>query len=234
VLLLTLVSQPQEIAHQINDSGASAIFVVPALLPGYEQSRAHQKRPLPNSRVVLLCSTADKPAGSPYKSYEELYGERGHVEHFEGTDAHTTAWLCYSSGTTGLPKGVMTTHYNLTSMMESYNTVGLKHVLGRDTILGILPMSHIFGLLCLLLQPLTRGVPVVVMPRFEEVSVLKAIEKYRITFATFVPPIILVLLHSKERAKYDVSSLQRVMCGAAPLSEELARAFTAAFPGCVL
>lgn len=170
-------SQPTEIAHQINDSGSSLIFLAPALLPTFEKARSHIKTKFPNDRVILLCRPQDKPKNSPYKMITEVYSNPMEPEAFDGTDAQSTAWLCYSSGTTGLPKGVMTTHFNLTSQLQA-GKQGLEPLVsGKDVVLGVLPMSHVYGLAYLLMMPLAQGVPVVVLPRFEEEATLSVIQK---------------------------------------------------------
>ena len=78
-------------------------------------------------------------------------------------------------------------------------------------------------------QPLTVGVPVVVLPRWDEVPVLEAIQRHRITWGLVVPPILLALLHSKQVDKYDLSCLRGLQSGAAPLGIELIAAFEARF-----
>lgn len=135
-----------------------------------------------------------------------------------------TAYLCYSSGTTGRAKGVETTHHNMTSQVQAVNLVMEPLKAGRDRVLGILPFSHIYGLTLLIHYPIMTGVPIVVLPRFDEIGVLENIQKHKITFAYVVPPVLLVLLHSANVPKYDISSLRGVMSGAAPLSSDLAHA----------
>lgn len=184
--------------------------------------------------MVLLCQPHEKPAGTPYKAVAEILGEAIEPEHFDGAASQETAWMSYSSGTTGLPKGVMTTHYNFTSQLQAANvTYKLEGGPGGDIVLGFLPMSHIYGLTISLMQPLSFGSPVIVLPRFEETQVLKAIEYYKITHGLLVPPLILRFIHSPNVAKYDLSSLRTIMSGGAPLSPELATAFEKKFPGCV-
>ncbi|TXT14831.1 uncharacterized protein COLE_01024 [Cutaneotrichosporon oleaginosum] len=222
--------QPLEVAHQLNDSNSTFIFIAPALLPAFEKARPHLNAPFPNERIVLLCKPQDKPAGSPYKLITEILGEPAEPEQFNGKDAQEVAWLCYSSGTTGLPKGVMTSHFNLTSQLQA-GVLGIEHLeSGHDAVLGVLPMSHVYGLAYILMMPSTMGVPVVILPRFDEEATLHIIQKYKITYGLIVPPILLVLLHSKLLAKYDISSMRAMVCAAAPLSALQAEAFAAKFP----
>lgn len=179
---------------------------------------------------MLLCAPEAKPIASPHKALAELFGARGKAARFDGKDSRATAWLCYSSGTTGLPKGVMTSHHNLTSQLQAVNVAYERLHSGKDVVLGILPFSHIYGLTVVLLQPTTVGVPVVVLPRFEEISVLNAIQQFKITHGLIVPPVVIVLMHSKNVPKYDLSSLRTLMCGAAPLSGATAEAFRKVMP----
>lgn len=175
--IATNPSQPLEIAHQLNDSNSTIIFIAPALLPAFEKARSHVNTTFPNERIVLLCKPKDKPEGSPFKLISEIFGEPAEPEQFNGRDAQDVAWLGYSSGTTGLPKGVMTTHFNLTSQMQAA-VQGIEHLeSGLDCVLGVLPMSHVYGLAYLLMMPSRQGVPVVILPRFDEEATLHAIQK---------------------------------------------------------
>lgn len=203
------VSAAKEIAYQINNSESKLLFVDPVLLPVYEQAKSALDSKLDDSHVVLLCSADKKPKGTKYRSLDELIATSEPVPFAtaNGDEVHDTAWLCYSSGTTGLPKGVMTTHHNMTSQLQAVNVAYQSLESGKDTVLGILPFSHIYGLTVILLQPLTVGVPVVVLPKFDEIPVLNAIQKFKITHGLIVPPILIVLLHSQNIKKYDLSSL---------------------------
>lgn len=171
-------SAPAELAHQVNNSGSTLAFIDPKLLPQFEEARAHFKFDFPASRVILLCKPESKPEGSPYRCVLESFGQPIEPEHFEGSDAQATAWMSYSSGTTGLPKGVMTTHFNLTSQLQAANvSYTLKGGVDADVVLGFLPMSHIYGVTLSLFQPLSFGAPVVVLPRFDEIEVLEVIQR---------------------------------------------------------
>lgn len=128
----------------------------------------------------------------------------------------------------------MTTHYNLTSQLQAANiSYTLEGGPNGDVVLGFLPMSHIYGVTLSLFQPLTFGSHVIVLPRFEEIQVLEAIQKYRVSHALLVPPLILRFIHSQNVKNYDISSMRSAMSGGAPLSPELATTFENKFPGCI-
>ncbi|EKD01167.1 AMP binding protein [Trichosporon asahii var. asahii CBS 8904] len=218
---------PKELAHQINNSGAQIAFIDEALLDRFNEARPLLEREFPPERVILLSKT---PVAGPHRSVTEITGEPTE-EFFDGERSHATAWLCYSSGTTGLPKGVETTHYNSTSELQALN-VGARQIRsGHDVVLGVLPFSHIYGLGMVFLQTIAQGCPVVILPRFQEIPALEAIQRFRVTHALFVPPIILTLLNSPNVRKYDLSSLETITSGAAPLGGEIADAFGKLLPG---
>ncbi|BEJ15952.1 hypothetical protein CspHIS471_0505570 [Cutaneotrichosporon sp. HIS471] len=218
---------PAELAHQVNDSGASLIFLAPSHLALFDKARPLLKRSFSSDRIVLLSETPT----SPYKTIYDILGPKITTQRFDRADAGATAWLCYSSGTTGLPKGVMTSHLNITSQIQAGN-VGFQRMRPGDAVLAFIPYSHIYGAVIGLLQPISQGAATVVLPRFDEVPVLKAIEKFKITLGLFVPPVFIVLLNSPHVKKYDLSSLKTIMSGAAPLSAELLHAFSALIPQC--
>ncbi|CAK9783862.1 putative AMP binding protein [Cutaneotrichosporon oleaginosum] len=224
---------PKELAHQINDSDAQIIFIAPDLVPKFDETRQYLKRSFPDSRVVLMATKENQPIVKRYKVVTELYGTRGKPERFSGKQAYETTWLCYSSGTTGLPKGVMTTHHNFTSQLQALK-VACQQLTPQDAMLAFVPLSHTYGSTMVLQQPFSMGCPVVLLPKFEEQAALAAIEKYKITHGLIVPPIVIVLLHSELVPKYDLRSLRTLMCAAAPLGDELTKAFESRFPNCVV
>ncbi|CAK9782663.1 acetyl-CoA synthetase-like protein [Cutaneotrichosporon oleaginosum] len=210
---------PHELAHQMNDSGARVAFIAPDLLPTFEEARKELKyKDIP---VVLL---SDMPVRG-HRVLADIYGVASEAVSFDGVRAHETAWLCYSSGTTGLPKGVMTTHHNITTQIQTTMPVFEKLESGRDVILGFLPLNHIYGTIYMLLLPLAYGIPTVLLPRFDELAALRAIQTHRVTLPLFVPPVVLRLLQSSNTAGFDLSSLRVVMSAAAPLQEDLSAAF---------
>ena len=132
------------------------------------------------------------------------------------------AFLVYSSGTTGLPKGVMLSHRNVISdLLMIKSAMGKWYSGGQDKILGVLPFYHIYGLTGLVQQPLHRGIELVVMPAFNLEVFLKAIQEHKITFIYVAPPVIVRLARDKLVEQYDLSSVRMITSGAAPLTKEL-------------
>jgi acyl-CoA synthetase (AMP-forming)/AMP-acid ligase II len=168
-----------ELAHQLNDSGSALIFVAPSHVATLEDAKPRLKRAFGVDNVVLLCKPEEAKAGAtPYSCVHDLMvSNPAGPERLDGADAQSTAFLCYSSGTTGLPKGVMTTHFNLTSQIQGGNVMFTRMHAGKDVVIDFLPLSHIYAIVVALLQPISQGAAVVILPRFDEPSVLAAIER---------------------------------------------------------
>ncbi|RDD38269.1 4-coumarate--CoA ligase 1 [Trichoplax sp. H2] len=131
--------------------------------------------------------------------------------------------LPYSSGTTGIPKGVMLTHYNLIANFAQLIHPDVKVFDSDAPVLALLPFFHIYGLVVILLAGLRVGVHLISYLRFEPEVFLQSIEKYKIKYAPLVPPLYVFLAKTPLVEKYDLSSLQETMCGAAPLDYDLSQ-----------
>jgi 4-coumarate--CoA ligase len=131
-----------------------------------------------------------------------------------------TVVLPYSSGTTGLPKGVMLTHRNLVANIEQCTHA--IHYTDDEVALAALPFFHIYGMQVLMNGLLANGVTTVTMPRFDMVEALQAVQELKITRFFAVPPIILGLAKAPIVDDYDTSSVRQIFSGAAPLGAELA------------
>jgi acyl-CoA synthetase (AMP-forming)/AMP-acid ligase II len=129
--------------------------------------------------------------------------------------------LPYSSGTTGLMKGVMLTHRNLVANIEqAWTSMPIDE---SDTLVGLMPFFHIYGQTVVLNLGLAKGATIVTMPRFDLDGLLEILEKHRVTWLHIAPPIVLAFATAPQVAERDTSALKMVISGAAPLDEDLSR-----------
>ncbi|KAJ6118595.1 AMP-dependent synthetase/ligase [Penicillium samsonianum] len=143
-------------------------------------------------------------------------------------------FICFSSGTSGAAKGVITTHQNITSNLQQWRHQMIESGLPsqrptRQSAIAFLPFSHIYGLNLFICQSLMWGTTVVIMPKFDLDLYLSCIQKYRPDELAVVPPIALMLVKDPRVSKYDLSSVRRIMSAAAPLTIELSSALEAKF-----
>jgi len=142
--------------------------------------------------------------------------------------------LPYSSGTTGLPKGVMLTHRNLVAnMCQHAGTEGFSLVGEDSAILAPLPFFHIYGLSVILAYTLARGGTVVVMPHFDLETYLAAVETHRPNLLYLVPPLVLRLARDPLVERFDLGSVRVIISAAAPLGGGLIEEISARL-GCTV
>jgi acyl-CoA synthetase (AMP-forming)/AMP-acid ligase II len=134
-------------------------------------------------------------------------------------DPEDLAVLPYSSGTTGLMKGVMLTHRNLVANIEqAWNSMPLTD---EDVLVGLMPFFHIYGQTVVLNMGLAKGSTIVTMQRFECDELMDLIEKYGVTWLHIAPPVVLAIATTTDVEGRDFSKLKLVISGAAPLDAEL-------------
>ncbi|XP_058084730.1 4-coumarate--CoA ligase 2 [Magnolia sinica] len=144
--------------------------------------------------------------------------------------------LPFSSGTTGLPKGVILTHKSLISSVaqqidgENPNL----HLTTEDVVLCVLPLFHIFSLNSVLLCSLRAASGVLLMHKFEIGTLLELIQRYRVSVAMVVPPLVLALAKNPTVENFDLSSIRIILSGAAPLGKELEDALRNRVPQALL
>ncbi len=145
--------------------------------------------------------------------------------------AEDTALILYSSGTTGLPKGVMLTHRNLMAALCQMEPRDL--VREQDVLLAVSPFFHVAGLHCVLNRGIFAGATIVTMVRYDFHELLGAIQMYGISNLVLTPPVVQELTRRPAVDDYDLSSLRSLLCAAAPLDAETERA-AAARLGCIV
>jgi acyl-CoA synthetase (AMP-forming)/AMP-acid ligase II len=202
---------PKEIAHQLKDAGARFLITVPAFIEKARQSAGA-------ALIEELFVFGEADGATPFNS---LYAGNGTSPVVPINPREDLVALPYSSGTTGMPKGVMLTHHNLVANIRQME--GLDYFSEADTLICVLPLFHIYGLVVILNMGLYTGATIVTLPRFELEQFLKCIDDYGVTLAPLVPPIVLALSKSPLVDNYDLSTMGTILCGAAPLGENLTR-----------
>ena len=220
--------RPDEHAYMLNDSGAFALIAGAELRPHVNQMRDR----LETVKHFIFVGPAPF-AGSGHGgdlSYEALLERHEPLASSPAIEADDVAWIFYTSGTTGHPKGAMLTHRVLITMAEQF-LLDIDPVVSSDVLLHAAPITHGSGLA--MFHHLARGsasaFPAV--RSFEPIGIFQAIERHRATTMFLVPTMINMLVGSPERGRYDLSSLKTVFYGGAPMYvEQLTEALRAFGP----
>ncbi|KAF5539314.1 integral membrane protein pth11 [Fusarium napiforme] len=195
---------------------------------------------IPYDRIFILARPDDNST-LPFTTLDDLVTEGATLPELEplrwvkGQGARQVAFLCYSSGTSGLPKAVIISHRNIIAnvlQLTTYESVSRrKDGIETQACLGALPFSHIYGLLVISFASTFRGDEVVALPEFDLEKVLVAVQTYKIAHMFVVPPIIIRIIHNKALcSKYDLSSVRWLYTGAAPLGSEVVEEVKRQYP----
>jgi acyl-CoA synthetase (AMP-forming)/AMP-acid ligase II len=216
--LLNPSYREREVRYQLENSGAAMLISDASLIHGINLAG------LANLRRVY--TTRQLAAGT--EAFSSLLNSAGGgLPTPASAPEQTVAALPYSSGTTGLPKGVMLSHFNLVANIYQILGPGAAPLSARDNMLCFLPLYHIFGLTLGLSTALAVGATFVIMPRFHTAQAAALIVEEGITMMPVVPPILNAFCQAAETGGFPKDHRVRwVKCGAAPLPPELARRFT--------
>ena len=208
----------KDIAKQLTDSGATMLVTVNGLLDQAKEGAAAAG--IPDENLVVLDGAGRASDG--YPNAADLLAARTPAPQVSFAPSSHLAALPYSSGTTGNPKGVMLTHRNLVANVAQIRP--LHGMVSDDVILAVLPFFHIYGMTVLLNAALHARARLVVMPSFDLTEFLGNIAEHKCTIAFIAPPVAVALAKHPLVDSYDLSSLNVVMSGAAPLDAELGQA----------
>ncbi len=198
----------REVHHQLNDAAATKLITIPMFLETAVAASADS-----GVKEIIVIGGADG-----YQSLTDLYGDP--LDEQVPVDIHDVVVLPYSSGTTGLSKGVMLTHYNLVANLVQ--TGAVITVTSDESFVAVLPFFHIYGMQVLMNLGLYLGATIVTMPRFDLEQFLALHQEHGLTRAFVAPPMVVALAKHPLVDKYDLSALKNIFSGAAPLSAELA------------
>ena len=212
ITTLNPLSTADEIAHQLKDSGAKYLLTLPQLVEKAASGAAQ-----PPLRDIFVVGEA-----SGTVSFSSLLESNCAPPSVSISARGDLAVLPYSSGTSGMPKGVMLTHANLAAGVLAAITSPL-HDLGTIE-LGILPFFHIAGMVCILHSAIRAGHTLVLLRRFEPECLLRTIQNHKIQMVGLVPPLVVALAKYPAVEVFDLSSLKVIGCGAAPLGADVQRA----------
>ncbi|OKL57044.1 hypothetical protein UA08_07377 [Talaromyces atroroseus] len=230
-----------ELAHQLKSSGSKALFTCWSLL---EAAIAAARDVGIDEHHIYILQTPDealtgRSVSGNFKTVDELISQGQGLSQLDnlvwerGQGARQCAFLNFSSGTTGLPKGVVVSHKNvianilqLTAFEKPSRTPDQQ-----DVVLGLLPQSHIYGLIVVCHTSIYRGESVIVMPKFDLMLLARAIQQFRINVLFVVPPLVISILNNQSLlARFDLSSVREIFTGAALLDAGLCRKLLLQYP----
>ncbi|KAE8370214.1 hypothetical protein BDV27DRAFT_119816 [Aspergillus caelatus] len=233
---------PRELAYQLKDSDATYLICARASLDtGLEAARLVG---MSRDRVFVFDNALYDGPGvgkNGCRYWGELVASPEEGEGFAWEELTTieladrTLALNYSSGTTGRPKGVEITHKNYVANMLQFTYIERLHPnyeakRARKRCLCFLPLYHAMAQMIMIAATLALNTPVYIMPKFDFIRMLEYTQKYRITDNVVVPPIVVALAKHPAVKQYDLSSVEDIGCGAAPLSREVCEQVQALWP----
>jgi acyl-CoA synthetase (AMP-forming)/AMP-acid ligase II len=204
-----------DLAKQLQNSGARYLLTIPPFL---DRAIPAAKR----AGIEEVFVFGDAEGATPFAALTSSEGRAPLVEFDSGEDLVA---LPYSSGTTGLCKGVMLTHRNLVANVMQ--AAAMLHIRDDDRVIALMPFFHIYGMVVVMGLHLSRGATLVTMPKFEMEAFLAHLQAHRITHVCVAPPVIVALAKHPALDTLDLTHLRILFSGAAPMDAELQKACAA-------
>ncbi|MGZ6292344.1 MAG: long-chain-fatty-acid--CoA ligase [Syntrophales bacterium] len=243
---VTVMNNPlytdRELEHQFNDSGAKALITLDLLANRMIDLRPKTKikqivytsigdyLPFPKSLLFPLVAKKKKLAADVKQApdvftWKECIAKYGPTPPGAKLGFEDVAMYQYTGGTTGVSKGVMLTHANLSKQVQQLESWFPQFGRGTETVLGALPYFHVFGLSCAMNFAVHYGACQVLVPRPQPEPLLEAIGKFKPTFAALVPTMYIGMLNHPDLKKTDMSCIRGAFSGSAPLPVEVIHQF---------
>jgi long-chain acyl-CoA synthetase len=234
----------RELVHQLNDSGTKIIVCLDALLPKVKRvlsdtclekvivTGIQDYLPFPKNKLYPMTQKGKLPKREEVRAHEGFYFFKDLIK--QGNRAfqpvavsakEDLALLQYTGGTTGLAKGVMLTHLNLITNTKQACSWMYKNKYGEETILGVLPFFHVYGMTIVMNLSILFASKMVILPRFNVEEVLETIQKQRPTIFPGAPTMYIGLINHPKIGEYDLSSIKSCISGSAPLPPEVQERF---------
>lgn len=234
----------RELEYQLNDSGATFIVCLDILLPRVTNVRGNTSLkhtivtcikdylPFPKNLIYPFIQKKQYNMVVKVEQSEDTHVWQSIIENgdddynpVEVNSKEDLALLQYTGGTTGNPKGVMLTHYNLVANVQMSQAWLYKAESGKEIVLGVLPFFHVYGMTTVMNMAIMFGSKMVLLPKFDAEEVLKTIHKQKPTMFPGAPTIYVGLLNHPNLKKYDLSSVEACISGSAPLPTEVQEQF---------
>jgi long-chain acyl-CoA synthetase len=207
VVPLNFLLSEREVAHCIADSGIDTVVTIPQLAGRLKGT------PL---KVIDLTQLPPVPAGAKTQAPPRPDPAPDEI-----------AVLMYTSGTSGLPKGVLLSHRNIQSNVDA--AISHFDFQRHHRFLGVVPLFHAFGMTAMMLAPIQLGATIVYVARFSPVGTVNAIREHGISLMGGVPSMYAAILRLKDASAEDFKTIYAMISGAEPLPATLREAFAARF-----